>query len=193
MWSGLSSYPDAATKSTIGYSDGARLDPATDTWRRLPLAPVPARGDATAVWSGREVLLWGGDTGAGTEIGKGGAYDPATNQWRALPFSPLRAKERPASVWTGRLFVVIGGSAPGYQLPVPGPGSAAYDPSTNTWTALHAAPLDPIPGSTEPPIAADQRQDGLAVWTGKSIVLVGGWDGTQQANRSNGLEWTPAG
>jgi N-acetylneuraminic acid mutarotase len=184
VWGGLNSDFSAA------YGDGARLDPATDTWRRLPPAPVPARGQASAVWSGHEVLLWGGDTAAGTEVGQGAAYDPSTNAWRALPLSPLRAKTLPAGVWTGRLFLVIGGSAGG-SLPAPGPGAAAYDPATNTWTALPAAPLYPV-GPTSPTFAADQREGGSAVWTGKAVVLVGGLDYRQQAPRSDGIEWTPA-
>jgi hypothetical protein len=192
VWGGLTSSPGDTPTPPNAYGDGARLDPNTGTWQRLPPAPVPARGDATAVWSGHEVLLWGGETGSGTEVGKGAAYNPRTNQWRALPASPLRAKTLTASVWTGDDFVIIGGSTPSYQFPMPGPGTAAYDPTTNTWTALPNAPLDPNPGSDHPPPAADQRLDGLTGWTGKSIVLVGGWDGTQQANRSDGIEWTPA-
>lgn len=146
VWGGLNA------DFTVAYGDGARLDPATYTWQRLPPAPVPARGQATAVWSGHEVLLWGGDSAAGIEVGKGAAYNPSTNSWRALPLSPLRAKTLPAGVWTGRFFIVIGGSAGG-SLPAPGPGAAAYDPATNTWTALPVAPLYP-PGLSSPSFAA---------------------------------------
>ena len=142
VWGGLNS------NFTATYGDGARLDPTTNTWRRLPAAPVAARGQAAAVWSGREVLIWGGDAGAGREVGQGAAYDPVTNTWRALPLSPLRAKTLPAGVWTGRYFLVIGGSAGG-SLPAPGPAAAAYDPATNAWTALPAAPSYPA-GVTSP-------------------------------------------
>jgi N-acetylneuraminic acid mutarotase len=175
---------------TAAYADGARLDPSSNLWRRLPPAPVPARGMATAVWSGHEVLLWGGDTAAGSEVGKGAAYDPRTNTWRALPLSPLRAKTLPSGAWTGRFFLVIGGSANG-SLPAPGPGAAAYDPTTNSWTALPSAPRYPT-GQNAPTSAADQRERGVAVWTGKAVVLVGGLDYRQQAPRSDGVEWTPS-
>ncbi|MGA2837119.1 MAG: hypothetical protein ABSF84_11035 [Acidimicrobiales bacterium] len=176
---------------TATYGDGARLDPTTDTWSRLPPAPVPARALATAAWSGREVLLWGGDTGPGNEVGKGAAYNPTTDTWRALPPSPLRAKTLPTSAWTGRFFIVIGGSAGG-TLPAPGPGAAAYDPATNTWTALPAAPMYP-PQFSSPTFAADQREDGSAVWTGSAVVVMGGLDYREQAPRSDGIEWTPGG
>ena len=184
VWGGVSS--DFSTT----YSDGARLDPVTNVWRRLPPAPVPGRGQAAAVWSGHEVLLWGGDSGAGEEVGQGAAYNPSRNRWRALPLSPLRAKFLPTGVWTGRFFLVMGGSAAG-ALPAPGPGSAAYDPATNSWTALPAAPLYPTDPAS-PTIGADEREDGLGVWTGSAALLVGGLDYRHQAPRPDGVEWTPA-
>lgn len=190
VWGGLNS------DDTTAYSDGARLDPVTGTWRRLPAAPVPARGQAADAWSGHEVFVWGGDTGAGGPgrgiVGRGAAYDPTTNTWRVLPLSPLRAKSSPAGVWTGRFFLVIGGGE-GSILPVPGPGAAAYDPSTNAWMVLPTAPSYPPPAPNGPTGPADQRFAGLAVWTGKAVVLVGGNDGVLQGPRSDGLEWTPAG
>ena len=186
IWGGINSDSDF----TAAYADGARLDPSTNVWRRLPPAPVPARAMATAVWSGHEVLLWGGDTAAGSEVGKGAAYDPRTNTWRALPLSPLRAKTLPSGVWTGRFFLVIGGSANG-SLPAPGPGAAAYDPKTNSWTALPSAPRYAT-GQNAPTAAADQREGGVAIWTGKAVVLAGGLDYRQQAPRSDGVEWTPS-
>jgi hypothetical protein len=186
VWGGLS------FRQATAFGDGARLDPTTNTWRRLPPAPVPARGLAAAVWSGREVLLWGGATGFTTaaEVGQGAAYSPASNTWRALPRSPLRAKSMPAGVWTGRYFIVLGGAA-GSTTSVPGPGAAAYDPASNTWTVLPAAPDYP-PTSWGPTGPASQRADAIGLWTGTSAVFVGGMDFHQQGNRSDGLSWTPA-
>jgi hypothetical protein len=188
VWGGLG--PESAT----AFDDGARLDPATGTWRRLPAAPVPGRAEAAAAWSGHEVLIWGGDSGGGNEIGQGVAYNPGTNTWRALPFSPLRAKSRAAGVWTGRHFFVMGGTARG-ELPAPGPGSAAYDPATGAWTAIRAAPrFPPYPSSaTDVSFASDQRDNGLAVWTGTSILFVGGGDHLVDGTRRDGVRWTPEG
>jgi hypothetical protein len=172
------------------FADGARLDPATGTWRRLPSAPVPARGEAASVWDGHEVLLWGGRTGYTTEVGQGAAYSPSTDQWRALPLSPLRAKSEPAGVWTGRLFLVVGGVGGG-TFPVPGPGAAAYDPASNSWAALPAAPAFPkVPYG--PTWSADQRAGAVAAWTGSSALFVGGLDYQRQGPRPDGLMWSPA-
>ena len=182
VWGGLhGNYKDP-------YADGARLDPNTNTWRPLPAAPVPARGEAAAVWSGHEVLLWGGNDGTNS-LGRGAAYNPGTNSWRALPASPLRAKTLPAGVWNGHYFFVIGGVAG--TLPVPGPGTAAYDPATNKWTALPAAPPYPPAYQHGPTYAADQRVDGLGVWTGTSVVVISGLDYFRQEPLADGVQWTP--
>ena len=131
-----------------------------------------------------------GGSASFVSVGLGAAYNPVTNKWRALPLSPLRAKSFPAAVWTGHFFIVIGGSANGV-LPAPGRGAAAYDPATNTWTTLPAAPSYPPPDPNGPTGSADQRSDGFAVWTGKAVVLVGGGDYVEQGPRSDGIEWTP--
>jgi len=189
VWGGLN------WDRTSSYPDGARLDPVAGSWQRLPTAPVPARGYAGAAWSGREVLLWGGDSGGSQSgqgpVGRGAAYDPVANRWRALPLSPLRAKTSPAAVWTGHFFIVIGGSANG-GLPVPGPGAAAYDPTTNSWTVLPAPPSYPPSNPGGPAGLADQRSGGLAAWTGTAALLVGGDDYVHQGSRPDGIEWTPA-
>jgi hypothetical protein len=43
---------------------------ARGRWSRLPEAPIPDRGNPAAVWTGRELLVWGGTPsrtpGAGT-------------------------------------------------------------------------------------------------------------------------------
>ncbi|HEV7537074.1 MAG TPA: hypothetical protein VGP90_15640, partial [Acidimicrobiia bacterium] len=47
-------------------SAGAAYDPRADRWEVLPPAPVPGRIGASAVWTGREVLFWGGQAGPET-------------------------------------------------------------------------------------------------------------------------------
>jgi hypothetical protein len=40
------------------FADGAAYDPATDRWHRL--APSSGRFASGAVWTGTEMLVWGG-------------------------------------------------------------------------------------------------------------------------------------
>jgi N-acetylneuraminic acid mutarotase len=48
------------------YADGARYDPTTDRWEPLPQAPLTKRCQQSAVWTGDEIILWGGTAHCGT-------------------------------------------------------------------------------------------------------------------------------
>ena len=180
------------------YGDGALLDPTTGRWAPLLPAPVPARGRAAVAWTGAQVLLWGGQSGPTSQVGRGAAFDPATGRWAALPLSPLRAKTDATGVWSGRLFYVVGGAAgPGLRpatFPVPGPGSAAYDPVARRWTALPSAPTVATGPFRDPaaPTAGDQRAGALGFWTGSQVVVIGGYNCCSQGNLPDGVAWTPA-
>jgi hypothetical protein len=71
-------------------NDGAAYDPATDTWRPLPASPLAGGPPNTgynepgysAVWTGDEMLIWGGAASGGA------AYNPAADQWRELSPAP---------------------------------------------------------------------------------------------------------
>lgn len=60
-------------------ADGAAFDPASDTWRPMPAAPLSARVRPSAAWTGQELLVWGGadEQGAAND---GAAYDPAARR-----------------------------------------------------------------------------------------------------------------
>jgi streptogramin lyase len=57
---------------------GAAYDPAADRWESLPTAPLAARARAIAVWTGRELVVWGGeaDSGHRAQFDDGAAYTP---------------------------------------------------------------------------------------------------------------------
>jgi hypothetical protein len=85
------------------------------------------------VWTGRQVLVWGGLTGSfqDQEIPPHGvAYDPAANRWSAMPMAPLRGRNNPTAVWTGRQMIVWGGTIPGPQKNTPAADGAAYRPAS---------------------------------------------------------------
>src|SRR5262245_44748081 len=63
--------------------DGARYDPAKDEWTPISAvgAPEPREG-ATAVWTGKEMIVWGGETYEGhTDLNDGARYNPSTDTW----------------------------------------------------------------------------------------------------------------
>ncbi|MEO8697450.1 MAG: hypothetical protein ABI658_28370 [Acidimicrobiales bacterium] len=119
-------------------AEGAAYDPVADRWRLLPAAPIEGRSSASAVWSGSELILWGGTTTpAGNAGGRsdGAAYNPKTDTWRVLARSPLSAGITSA-VWNGR-EVLYGptrsGDANGTFASTT---AAAYDPATDAWRRL---------------------------------------------------------
>jgi N-acetylneuraminic acid mutarotase len=91
-------------------NDGGRYNPAGNTWTPVSTAGAPAaRIWHTAVWTGTEMIVWGGNNVGGI-LGDGGRYNPAGNSW-----SPVSTAGAPApryqhtAVWTGSEMIVWGG------------------------------------------------------------------------------------
>ena len=81
---------------------GAAYDAATDRWTALP--DGLANRDAQAVWTGREIVVFGGSTAQ--------TYDPQTRTWHgqsSTPPSITSARVNHRMVWTGTEVVVFGG------------------------------------------------------------------------------------
>jgi len=132
-------------------------------WNPLPSEGAPsARRLHAMVWTGKEVLVWGGIVdGAGNSTGDGAAYDPATDRWRPISTtSAPSARHSHQAVWTGTRMLVWGGFEKGGYAKAGG----AYDPATDTWSAI---PEAPIGGRT--------RQ--VSLWAGTSMLVWGGLDG----------------
>lgn len=126
------------------YDDGAVFDPAVGAWHPMADAPISARIGAAAVWTGDEMVVWGGPSCpepyiSCNEVGYGAAYDPATDSWRAIAEPPFRSGPSPAiywypaAVWNGTEMVAF--AQPGN---FPNPDAANYDPTINRWTGIAA-------------------------------------------------------
>src|SRR5205814_437311 len=90
---------------------GGRYDPASDAWQTMELGTDPgSRENFTAVWTGTEMLVWGGDAGS-IYLDTGGRYDPSSDHWSFM--GPLnrapQARAYAKSVWTGSEMIVWGG------------------------------------------------------------------------------------
>jgi N-acetylneuraminic acid mutarotase len=143
---------------------GVAYDPGTDTWRSLPSMPDRgACGDPLmtdrAVWTGKELLLWGSANAA---------FNPVSNRWRRLPDPPTGTGGPAFAVWTGRQMIGWGGGG-GDLLFNDG---AAYTPATNSWKMLPPAPL-----------AGHGRQGTAGVWTGTEVIVAGGLAPTARGQR----------
>jgi hypothetical protein len=86
---------------------------ADDTWTATTTLNVPdARWGHTAVWTGSEMIVWGGNDGGSTYFNTGGRYDPTTDSWMATSTTNApTARWLHSAVWTGSEIVVWGGTA----------------------------------------------------------------------------------
>lgn len=57
---------------------GLAYDPSTNRWSALPTAPLRGRTGANGVWTGSQMIVWGGSSvgDLGTALTDGAAYTP---------------------------------------------------------------------------------------------------------------------
>ncbi|MDQ1506618.1 MAG: hypothetical protein QOD57_4345 [Actinomycetota bacterium] len=159
-------------------ADGAAFDPASRTWRKLPAAPIAPRFLATMVWTGREVIVFGGTSGEGDLLVDGAAWDPASNAWRRLPASPAGPRDGAVVAWAGDRLVVWGGATVEPAASEMRADGAAYVPGTDRWVPVAAAPIPARTGAE-------------SVWTGRRLVISGGYHDGDDGDRSDGAALDP--
>lgn len=139
---------------------GGRYNLATNSWTaNVTTAGAPsARQLHTAVWTGSEMIVWGGDDGSIVNTGR--RYNPATDSWTANTTTTGAPSPRfeHSAVWTGSEMIVWGGASNGTVNT-----GKRYNPATDTWTADIT--------TTGAPIA---REAHTAVWTGSEMIVWGG-------------------
>ena len=96
--------------SGASYTLPSISDDATcsdDTWIATTTTNAPAgRAGHTAVWTGSEMIVWGGAVDNTT----GGRYDPSTDSWIATSTTNAPAgRYWHTAVWTGSQMIVWGG------------------------------------------------------------------------------------
>jgi N-acetylneuraminic acid mutarotase len=177
VWGGFNSSPPYVLNT------GGRYSPATDSWVATSMINAPtARDFHTAVWTGTEIIVWGGYNG--NDLNDGGRYNPVTDTWVAI--STVNApspRESHTAVWTGGEIIVWGGfSVPDLWFNTGG----RYSPTTDTWTA------------TSTINAPEARWDHTVEWTGSEMIVWGGTDQTNYLHTGGKYNpatdsWTPTG
>jgi len=157
VWGGV----DASNERS---NTGGRYDPAGDAWTESTAnVDVPdGRLSPTAVWTGLEMLVWGGSNSDGYE-NTGGRYYPAGDRWTPTSHGtgvPLARIDHTA-VWTGTEMIVWGGWGSDGILDYNTGGR--YQAWSDTWT--------PTSTGTDVPHA---RSFHTAVWTGTEMIIWGG-------------------
>src|SRR5207248_3690050 len=92
---------------------GGRYSPNTDSWTVTSTTNAPtARGGHTAVWSGSEMIVWGGYQFGVGDTNTGGRYNPNTDSWAATSTTNApSARLRHTAVWNDSEMIVWGGVA----------------------------------------------------------------------------------
>jgi hypothetical protein len=136
-------------------SDGAAC--SDDTWTATSTTNAPsARAGHTAVWTGSEMIVWGGDPGGFTRLNTGARYNPSTDSWTATSTTNARqGRYEHTAVWSGSEMIVWGGFFGGIALNDDG----KYNPGTDSWTAT---------STTSAPSA---RGFPTSVWTSSEMII----------------------
>jgi len=147
----------------IHYSSGGRYDPVSDSWTPTSTHDSPsARHAHTAVWTGSEMIVWGGATngqpsGGDIATSTGGRYDPATDSWAPISLGNApTARVGHTATWTGTEMLVWGGGSLGVN------SGARYNPATDSWS-----PMSTIN-------APSARTRHHAIFDGQRLVIWGG-------------------
>jgi hypothetical protein len=76
-----------------------------DTWTATSTSNAPAaRAYHTAVWTGSEMIVWGGNL---SPLNTGGRYDPTTDRWTATSTTNAPdGRSGHTAVWTGTEMII---------------------------------------------------------------------------------------
>jgi N-acetylneuraminic acid mutarotase len=178
VWTGTEMIVWGGFANNTFYNDGARYNPTTNTWKKLPALSTgtfAGRARHTAIWTGSEMIIWGGWGGGDTYYNDGLRYNPTHNAWGTVEISSLAARYWHSAVWTGSNMIVWGGYSTLGDNHYYNDG-ARYNPASNTWTALASSSLSP-------------RRRHTAIWSGSEMIVWGGYyDGN---NYNDGARYNP--
>ncbi len=179
VWTGSEALIWGGGKTSTQTFDnrGVRYNPATGTSTAMSLVGAPgARTNTRAVWTGTEMLIWGGNaaTTTPTYFNSGFRYNPTSDSWTSMStVGAPTARTSYSYAWTGTELIVWGGTnGTGYFN-----NGARYNPATNSWTAMSA---------TNAPTA---RASTTYTWTGTELIVWGGTNGT--SSLGDGARYNP--
>lgn len=167
---GSSSEPSGSSSGAFESSTGelpiCHGEPV-GVWEAIPDAPE-SRYVATGVWTGQEVLVWGGLKDFESDFASQGLrYEPATKIWDFISDvdAPI-GRSSHVAIWTGSEMFVWGGAITVGERPNTTfnffADGGRYDPLTDTWKGV--SELD----------APTARIHHRVVWTGDRVLIWGG-------------------
>ncbi|HEX9811054.1 MAG TPA: Ig-like domain-containing protein [Burkholderiales bacterium] len=165
IWGGV-------TAGGVRTSTGGRFNPiGGGSWTATSMSgPPSARSEHTAIWTGTEMIVWGGVDDGALLLQTGGRYRRSTNNWLGVStVSALSARAGHTAIWTGSEMIIWGGDA-GLG---PVADGARYNPTADTWSPMRDAPI--------------ARSSHKAIWTGTEMIVWGG-----EVSDNSGAAYNPA-
>jgi alpha-tubulin suppressor-like RCC1 family protein/fibronectin type 3 domain-containing protein len=173
IWGGLCLWYDYPNYEE--FNTGARYNPSSDTWITIPVGtncPI-ARHSHTAIWTGNEMIIWGGVNES--YLNSGGRYLLNTDTWTSTSIGTNcpSARMLHTAIWTGTEMIVWGGQTN---------DGGRYIPGTDSWYLTST-------GSNCPSV----RDGHSAIWSGVEMIVWGGyyWDGYNDYYLNTGGRYTP--
>ncbi len=146
-----------------------------DTWSPVQINTWPPIGRYrhVAVWTGTEMIVWGGFSNS--YLNTGTRYNPSTDSW--IETSTINAPSARCYIeaaWTGTDMIIWGGAS---SSEVTNTG-AIYNPSSDSWLSITTT------------LAPSPRALYSMVWTGNEMIIWGGYNYSQYFN--TGGRYNPA-
>ena len=140
-------YRQIASIAAPDWVDGTSTDQPTSRYRH------------STVWSGSELIVWGGNSHGNVYLSSGGRYHPVEDRWTVVSTVGMpTARADHSAVWTGTEMLVWGGfGLTGYQA-----SGGRYSPASQIWLSI---------STTQAPVARSQH---IAVWNGGRMIVWGG-------------------
>ncbi len=91
-------------------NSGSRYDPISDNWIALPNSSLTPRTGHSSIWTGQDMIVWGGVNRTSQIEPEGLKYNPQNNSWQTIQtiFEPSMRVYHTA-IWTGTEMIVWGG------------------------------------------------------------------------------------
>ncbi len=163
----------------IRIGANGQTENCVDVWSATRIDSVAfERSYHTAVWTGTEMIVWGGMPTEEPFSRSGRRYDPGTDSWTIMSLTNApTGRFWHTAVWTGTEMIVWGG----YDFTNSLNTGGRYNPATDTWTAM---------STTNAPSARSRH---TAVWTGSEMIIWGGGNNLSTGGKYNPTTdtWTP--
>jgi hypothetical protein len=156
---------------------------ASTAWRAISTIDAPeARSHHVAVWTGSQMVVWGGKNAGPDPLNTGGVYDPAKNVWTPTQIPPgLEGRYDATAVWDDAdgLMLIWGGVGAGGLLY----DGWRYHPADNKWSPMAAVSSPADGGAADAGADFQARANHTAVWAtglmgvtskGRGMIVWGG-------------------